>query len=396
MSAKLVRMLAVALIVMTFGSLTVLAQEPQTPLPQVQAAAQFPPEQLEQMLAPIALYPDPLVAQILMAATYPLEVVAADRWLQIPGNAALGGEQLTATLQQLPWDPSVKSLVPFPQILSMMDGNLDWMESLGEAFMSNQAAVMDSVQRLRQRAQTAGTLNSTPQQVVSTEGPTIMIEPPSPDVVYVPVYDPMVVYGGWPYPGYPPFYFPDFFTGVAIGARGFGWLNFGIVLPLWGWNHWDWGHHRIDIDRPRFAGLDHDHQPIGGGTWEHDTLHRHGVPYQNPGLRAQFAANAGVQRNFRGYPSNGEQQSRQGPNAGPARNVGSPREASPPEPRYVEPHVSAPSAPRSPPTFESYGTGAEVREQADRGAASRMSRPEPASRGSISRPAPSVGGRRRP
>ena len=125
-------------------------------------------EQLDQLVAPIALYPDPLIAQILMAATYPLEVVEADRWLRIPANAALKGDALTAALQQQPWDPSVKSLVPFPQLLRMMDSNLHWTEQLGDAFLAQQADVMDAVQRLRQRAQAAGSLASTPQQTVST------------------------------------------------------------------------------------------------------------------------------------------------------------------------------------------------------------------------------------
>jgi Protein of unknown function (DUF3300) len=134
-------------------------------------------EQLDQLVAPIALYPDPLVAQILMAATYPLEVVEVDRWLQTPANAALKGDALTAVLQQHPWDPSIKSLAPFPQLLRVMDSNLQWTEQLGDAFLAQQADVMDAVQRLRQRAQAAGSLASTPQQTVSTEDQEITIEP---------------------------------------------------------------------------------------------------------------------------------------------------------------------------------------------------------------------------
>ena len=145
------------------------------PVPAVDASP-LTAEQLDRLVAPIALYPDPLIAQILMAATYPLEVVEADRWLQIPGNAALKGDALIAALQQQHWDPSIKSLVSFPRFLHTMDANLDWTEQLGDAFLARQANVMDAVQRLRQRAQAAGSLASTPQQTVSTEDQEIAIE----------------------------------------------------------------------------------------------------------------------------------------------------------------------------------------------------------------------------
>lgn len=132
--------------------------------------------QLDQLTAPIALYPDALVGQILMAATYPLEIVEAHRWLQDPANAALKGDELAAALQQQSWDLSVKSLVPFPQILQMMDNDLEWTERIGDAFLAQQSAVMDSIQRLRQRAAATGSLTSTPQETVSTEDQDIDIE----------------------------------------------------------------------------------------------------------------------------------------------------------------------------------------------------------------------------
>ena len=180
----------------------------QTPAPPAQAAPVYQAAQLDQLLAPIALYPDELLSQILMASTYPLEVVEAQRWVQDPKNAGLKGDQLTAALQDKDWDPSVKSLVPFPQILVMMSDRLDWMQKLGDAFLAQQSDVMDAVQRLRQQAQAAGTLKSSPQQTVTTQDQTITVEPANPDTVYVPVYDPTVVYGTWPYPDYPPYYFP--------------------------------------------------------------------------------------------------------------------------------------------------------------------------------------------
>jgi hypothetical protein len=233
------------------------------------------------MLAPIALYPDPLLAQILMAATYPLEVVEADRWIQDPKHAELDGDRLIAVLEQEPWDPSVKSLIPFPQILKMMDLNLEWTERLGEAFLAEQAGVMDSIQRLRQEAKMAGKLSSTPQQTVATEGAgqPITIEPLSPETVYVPNYSPSDVYGTWPYPAYPPSSFPGYIGSDVVVA---------VLAPLCRWHHWDWVHHRIEIDRERFAVLNRNHLPIGGVTWAHDPIHRQGVSYRDPAVRHRF------------------------------------------------------------------------------------------------------------
>jgi len=361
MKAGSVLMVGGSVLLAMLGAPGLSAQEPPPSAPpQVQAAHQFAPAELDQMLAPIALYPDPLMGQILMAATYPVEVVEADRWLQDPNNAALKGDRLSAALEQQNWDPSVKSLVPFPQVLHMMDGNLEWTERLGEAFLADQAAVMDSVQRLRQRAQAAGRLQSTPQETVQTEGQAITIEPPTPETVYVPVYDPGVVFGPWPYPDFPPFYFPDFFGGVVIGAFGFGWFGVPIIGPFWGWNHWDWAHHRIDIDRERWAHIDHGRPPVlgPGGGWAHDLSHRRDVPYRDAGVRGRFQSPAGAPdavRVFRGYSS--------APAAPrPAPSVGG--QYRPPE-----------AIPHAPPSFESFGRGAEVRAQAERGQASRMSMP---------------------
>ncbi len=164
MKANFIAVMAGIIAVMVLVPLTAAPQ----PAPAVPSGPALTAEQLDQLVAPIALYPDPLVAQIMMAATYPLEVVEADRWLQIPVNTALKGDALTAALQQQTWDPSVKSLIPFPHLLHMMDSNLGWTEQLGDAFLAQQADVMDAVQRLRQRAKAEGSLASTPQQTVST------------------------------------------------------------------------------------------------------------------------------------------------------------------------------------------------------------------------------------
>jgi hypothetical protein len=256
------------------------------PLVQTQAQAQAAPEQLDQMLAPFALYPDPLVAQILMAATYPLEVVEAHRWLQSSGNAALKGGELEAALEPQPWDPSVKALILFPDILGMMDGNLEWTERLGNAFLAGQDAVMDSVQRLRQRAEVAGQLASTPRQDVSTEGDAISIQPTDPDFVYVPMYDPSTAYGGWPYPAFPPFYFPDYFDTEVTGDAG--WFGVAIVAGLWGWDRLDWAERRIVLDRERWTSLSHRPLVDANNTWTHDPSHRPGVALGDLGPRERF------------------------------------------------------------------------------------------------------------
>lgn len=216
-------------------------------------AAQQTEQQLEQLVAPIALYPDELVAQILAAATYPDQVVQADRWLQ--ANPGLKGDQLAQEVDRQPWDPSVKALTEFPSVLANMDKNLSWTSSLGDAYINQQQDVMNAVQTMRQRAQAAGNLQSTPQQTVTTQQKTIIIEPANPEVVYVPTYDPWIVYGApvvvWP--GW--FWYPGLFVtrpGIAFSV-GFGvgfFAGFG-----WGWHHWgaDWHNHNIIVNHNTFV-----------------------------------------------------------------------------------------------------------------------------------------------
>jgi hypothetical protein len=264
--------------------------------PQSEPASQLSPGRLMQMLAPIALYPDDLLADILMAATYPLDVVEAARWLQDPQNAGLKGDQLFAALQEKPWDPSVKSLTPFPQILRMLDANLEWTEELGESYLADPAGVMDSIQTLRRRAQLAQRLVMTPQLVVSQQqNPTsaeepIAIEPSSPGLLYVPICDPSFVYGSWPYPDYPPF-FP-----VVIGATigGCSWISGPIIAPFFGLAILNFRARHIDIDRERRARFDReryqekDRDSALVEEWRHDPGHRGNVPYRNPAVSAMF------------------------------------------------------------------------------------------------------------
>ncbi len=224
-----------------------------------QAFAQMPaqpqmsetPEQLQQLVAPIALYPDELVAQILAASTYPAQIVEADRWLQQHSN--LQGEQLAAAVDQQMWDPSVKALTEFPSVVSNMDRNLSWTTSLGEAYVNDQQDVLDAVQVMRQRAETAGNLQSSPQQRVTTEGSTIIIEPAVADTCYVPVYDPWIVYGAAVpiYPGYlyDPWYggpYIAFGRGIHVGFFG----GFGWGWPAWGFN---WGRRVVVFNRAPFV-----------------------------------------------------------------------------------------------------------------------------------------------
>ena len=234
------------------------------------AAPEAKAEQLDQLLAPIALYPDALLAQILMAATYPLEIVKADRWLQDPAHANLQGDQLAAALEAEAWDPSVKSLVPFPRILRMMDAELDWTEQLGNAVVAQQADVMDAIQRLRHQAAAAGTLWSNAEQQITTERQGIVIEPANPEFIYPPVYSP-AVYGPWPYPDYPPLDIsPDDYgagSPVPFGI-GFG-VGVAVVQPLWRWCVFDWAQRRIQLDTEKFNALNHRRGGAGTDTWRH-------------------------------------------------------------------------------------------------------------------------------
>jgi Protein of unknown function (DUF3300) len=213
---------------------------------QAPAYTQQTPEQLQQLVAPIALYPDSLVAQILAASTFPEQVVEADRWVQ--AHPDLKGDALAQAVNQQSWDPSVKALTAFPSVLGNMDKNLSWTSSLGDAYYNQQQDVMDAVQVMRHRAQQSGNLKTTDQQVVTTQGSTVIIAPSNPDIVYVPAYDPWIVYGdpllAWPgwYP-YPGIWFDGPYLSFGVGF-GIGFLGgFG-----WGWGSWgfDW-YHRYPI-----------------------------------------------------------------------------------------------------------------------------------------------------
>jgi hypothetical protein len=254
----------------------------------------FTQPELDQMLAPVALYPDGLLSQILMAATYPLEVVQAARWSN--ANASLKGDEAVRAADSQDWDRSVKSLVAFPQVLQTMDSRLEWTERLGDAFIGQQAQVMDTVQKLRQKAQAAGNLSSNAQQTVTDVDDAIDVAPTNPEVVYVPYYDPSVVYGVWWWPMFPPVFWAPW-GGYGWNA-GFAWgLGIGIGADFF-FGSWDWHHHQVYSRGGRYPG--------GGQAWLHEPGHRHGVPYRDASMNRQFGrveSTAPSRADFRGHES---------------------------------------------------------------------------------------------
>jgi hypothetical protein len=270
----------------------VLAQGDQGGTAKEEGAPAFRPEEIEQLVAPIALYPDSLLAQLMVASTYPLEIVQASRFVQ--QNKELKGEKLMAAAKDKEWDPSVKAMLEFPDVLRMMDEKIEWTEKLGDAFLAQQRDVMDSVQRLRRKADESGNLKTTKEQKVTVEQETktIIIEPANPDVVYVPTYNPTVVYGGWPYPAYPPYYYypPGYVPGAALFSFGVG-VAIGAAWGGWGCG---WGHNEININRNiqnNFTRNNYNrpeqHQSKGN-KWQHNPEHRKGAPYKNQATAQKF------------------------------------------------------------------------------------------------------------
>nr|WP_318230256.1 DUF3300 domain-containing protein [Paraburkholderia terrae]MDW3663542.1 DUF3300 domain-containing protein [Paraburkholderia terrae] len=219
-----------------------------------QTPAKVSSQQLDSLTAPIALYPDALLAQVLMASTFPQDVSAAAAWSK--ANSQYKGDDAVKAVASEPWDPSVQSLVAFPQVLATMDSKPDWVTQIGNAFLAQPNDVMDSVQRLRKQAQSSGNLKSSEQQKVIVEQSTIQIVPANPQVVYVPTYNPTVVYGTWPYPAYPPVYMPPppgyaiasgFMTGLAFGA--------GVAVANSLWGGFNWNNHNVNINVNRYNNI---------------------------------------------------------------------------------------------------------------------------------------------
>lgn len=266
-------------------------------------------EELDALVAPIALYPDALLAQVLIASTYPLEVVEAERW--VAQNKALKGPQLKAAADKLSWDDSIKSLTATPSALNMMSTRLDWTRKLGDAVLAQQADVMEAVQRLRTKAQANRQLQNTKEQKVTTKTENnkqvIVIAPVQPNTIYVPYYNPAVVYGPWPYPAYPPYYWappPGYYAGAAV-ATG---IAFGAGFAVGAWasnnNYWGgsmgWGNNNIQINN--------DIDINRNRNFTHKPEHRHGVKYANNDVAQKFnknsaanTANRNQRVDFRGH-----------------------------------------------------------------------------------------------
>jgi hypothetical protein len=267
-----------------------------------QPAAGPPPlvlgqEELDPLLAPVALYPDTLLMQVLVASTYPLEVVAAERFLR--ANPGLKGEALTRAAADKGWDASVVSLLQFASVLTMMNDKLEWTQALGDAFLAQQADVMDTVQGLRARAQQAGNLQSTPQQTVVVQEKIIVIEPPRTQVVYVPYYNPTVVYGSWWWPARPPWYWvpPPMYRPPGFGQVIVTGIFWGVAISVRNeiWNDYrpSWRDRQINVVN-NVTIINVNKRPRPSGQWQHDPRHRKGVAYRDDRVRDRVTAGSGA------------------------------------------------------------------------------------------------------
>jgi hypothetical protein len=310
-SNRLPALLAFALLAIVGGSAFAADPAPAS----APAAKPFKEEELASLLAPIALYPDEIVAQILMAATYPLEIVEANRWVE--KNKTLKGDALAAAAKKQPWDPSVQAMTGLPDVLKMMDEKLDWTQKLGDAMLAQQKEVMDMIQELRAKAKAEGNLKSDDHMKVTTEPPpaeaetkteVIVIESANPEVIYVPTYNPVSVYGYWGYPAYPPYYWPP---PIGYPGSGFWWgVGVGISIGVWGgaWNNnCNWHGGDIDIntgdinidrgdrntintgDRGDRAGDRAGTNKSGSGkSWSHNPEHRKGASYRDSATAQKY------------------------------------------------------------------------------------------------------------
>src|SRR6185436_8588802 len=289
---------AVIAIVALALSSTAFAQQAQsqemTTTTNDQQTTTLAPQELDSLVAPIALYPDPLLAQTLAASTYPLEVIQLQQWMN--NNKNLQGKALADAVAKQPWDPSVQSLVEFPDVVQRMAGNIQWTTDLGNAFLAQQSDVMDAVQRMRAKAQGTGNLKTSAQSVVKTETVSsganagkqvIEIQQANPDVVYVPSYDPTVVYGAAP-PAYPyyPYTYPGYVPGTAL-AWGAGIALGAAAWGAWGgnWGNCDWNGGNVKINNNynynKNNNFNRNVSRNGQGNWQHNPQHRGNAPYGN-------------------------------------------------------------------------------------------------------------------
>lgn len=281
----------------------------------------FTEAELDQMMAPIALYPDSLLSQILMASTYPANISEAVQWSK--DNPKQEGDAAVKAVQDKSWDPSVMSLVAFPQVLEMMGKQPDWIQNVGDAFLADSEGVMDTVQKLRKKAKDEGNLKTSEQQKVVVEEQAsetvIIIEPADPKVVYVPVYNPTVVYGSWWWPHYRPwYYYPPYgrygyygygFGGAVMRGIGFG-VGIGITHALWGGCRWGHGRGSVNINVNKFNNINVNHNKINSNNrnsnWKHNSNNRGGTPYRDNKSRQKYSNKRGgadKRQNYRGRDS---------------------------------------------------------------------------------------------
>ncbi len=281
----------------------------------------FTNEQLDQLTAQVALYPDALLAQVFMATTYPTDFVAAANWSKAHPDAK--GDDAVKMVENEPWDPSVASLVAFPEVLITLGEKPDYVKNLGDAFLAQPEDVMNSVQRLRGKAQQAGNLKTNEQIKVSTEAApppdpqvtvvqqsapppqVIVIEPAQPQVVYVPAYNPTIVYGAWPYPAYPPYYYPPppgyWFSRAVVTGIAWG-VGIGVTNALWG--GCNWGRGDVNINVNRYNNINVNNRIDGNnGNWSHNVENRKGASYRGGDAQRQNLQNKAASTNreqFRG------------------------------------------------------------------------------------------------
>src|SRR6266550_2564423 len=292
---------------LSLGSAAALAQQAEsqvmTTTTDTEEAPKIPSDQLDSLVAPIALYPDPLLAQTLAASTYPLEIIQLQQWME--RNKNLKDKTLADAVAKQPWDPSVQGLSAMPDVVQRLAGNIQWTTDLGNAFLAQQSDVMEAVQRMRGKAEGKGTLKTSAQQTVQTKTvdggkQVIVVEPAQSDVVYVPSYDPAVVYGPPP-PAYPyyPYTYPGYYPGM-----GLAWGAAGFALGAWAGGNWgncDWGHGDVNINNNnnfnRNANRNVNRGQAGqGNRWQHNPQHRGNAPYGNRQTANKFGGQGAANR----------------------------------------------------------------------------------------------------
>lgn len=383
-----------ATVVATTTTTTSSAGSASAPAPISTAAAAdgtFSQAQIDQLMAPIALYPDSLLSQVLMASTYPADVADAAKWSK--ANPQQSGDAAVRAVENESWDPSVKSLIAFPQVIQAMGDKPDWVQNLGDAFLESSKSVLDSAQRLRTKAQQTGSLKTTEQQTVSveqepqTKQTVIKIEPTNPQTVYVPTYNPTVVYGAWPYPAYPPYYwyppamyYPGYYAGAALA---FG-IGVAAVGALWG--NCNWGGGDININTNRYNSINSNRQ-IGANQnrFQHNAQNRRGVPYRDSRSQQQYGRNVPGAENrgdFRGR--DGQRQQAQSALQQRGMDPGAGRDQLRNDPGTRQRAESAARSDRGDnrgsfggtgrdSAFSGVGNAGQARQQIDRGNASRQS-----------------------